>query len=80
MTRADPYYIASIAMTRKSLLGSLKRHLTEVAANSRILRHHDPKPALTQPIISFLADEVQERLNAGRVCTPLHDVRRWRGY
>ena len=62
---------------QKILLEALKRHLSEVAAMPAFYDLMTQSPALTQPIISFLSDEVQERLNIGRVCTPLHDVARW---
>jgi hypothetical protein len=62
------------------LLEALKRHLTAVASVPAFFDLLTQSPALTQPIISFLADEVQERLNSGRVCAPLHDVARWRGF
>jgi hypothetical protein len=65
---------------QKVLLEALKRHLTAVAAIPAFFDLLTQHPALSQPIISFLADEVMERLNSGRVCAPLHDVARWRGF
>ncbi|MGB9640191.1 MAG: AAA domain-containing protein, partial [Anaerolineales bacterium] len=62
------------------LLEALKRNLSTVASIPAFYDLLTQSPALTQPIISFLADEVQERLNFGRVCAPLHDVARWRGF
>lgn len=62
------------------LLEALKRHLSAVGSVPAFFDLLTQSPALTQPIISFLADEVQERLNSGRVCAPLHDVARWRGF
>lgn len=65
---------------QKVLLDALKSHLSEVASIPAFFDLLTQHPALTQPIISFLADEVKERLNSGRVCAPLHDVARWRGF
>lgn len=62
------------------LLEALKRHLAAVASIPAFFDLLTQSPALTQPMISFLADEVKERLNSGRVCAPLHDVARWRGF
>jgi hypothetical protein len=62
------------------LLEALKRHLSEVAAMPAFFDLLTQSPALTQPMITFLSDEVEERLNMGRVCSPLHDVARWRGF
>lgn len=80
---SDTAYVHLYSYNRydqKVLLEALKRHLTEVAAVPAFFDLLTQSPALTQPIISFLADEVQERLNSGRVCEPLHDVARWRGF
>lgn len=65
---------------QKVLLEALKRHMTEVAAIPAFFDLMTQSPALTQSIISFLADEVQGRMNMGRVCAPLHDVARWKGF
>ena len=65
---------------QKALLDALKRYISEVAALPAFFDLMTQSPALTQPIISFLSDEIQERLNMGRVCAPLHDVARWRGF
>ena len=60
------------------LLKALKRHLEMVAAFPAFFDIMTQSPALNQPIISFLADELKERSNLGMVCMPLHDVaRRW---
>jgi hypothetical protein len=62
---------------QKVLLEAHKRHLTEVASIPAFFDLMTQSAALNQPIISFLADEVQDRGNIGRVCAPLHDVARW---
>lgn len=62
------------------LLEALKRHLGDVSSIPAFFDLLTQTPALTQSIISFLADEVADRLNPGRVCSPLHDVARWRGF
>lgn len=65
---------------QKVLLEALKRHLTAVSAIPAFFDLMTQSPALNQPIISFLFDEVKERFNFGRVCAPLHDVARWLGF
>lgn len=65
---------------QKVLLEALKRHLSEVAAIPAFYDLMTQSPALTQPMVSFLVDDVQARMNPGRICTPLHDVARWLGF
>ncbi len=62
---------------QKVLLEALKRHLGEVAAIPAFFDLMTQSPALTQPMISFLSDEVSERWNMGRICMPLHDASRY---
>lgn len=65
---------------QKMLLEALKRHLTEMAAIPAFFDLLTQTPALSQPIISFLFEEIQERLNLGLVCVPLHDAARRLGF
>lgn len=65
---------------QKVLLEALKRQLTKVAAIPAFYDLMTQSPALTQPMISFLVDDVQGRMNPGRMCMPLHDVARWLGF
>ena len=62
------------------LLDALKRHLDAVAALPGFFDLMTQSPALSQPIISSLFDELKERTNVGLVCTPLHDAARMRGF
>ena len=65
---------------QKVLLEAIKRHIEQVAALPAFFDLMTQSPALTQPIISFLADELAERLNLGIVCAPLHDAARALGF
>lgn len=65
---------------QKALLEALKRNLPVVAAVPAFFDLMTQNAALSQPMVSFLADEFQERLNPGRACLPLHDAARWRGF
>ncbi len=62
------------------LLEALKRHLDAVASIPGFFDLMTQSPALEQPIISFLADELRDRLNLGLTCMPLHDAARKRGF
>lgn len=65
---------------QKVLLEALKRHLDDVAALPAFFDLMTQSPALSQPMISFLADEVRDRKNLGLVCSPLHDTARRLGF
>lgn len=65
---------------QRVLLDALKRHLDEVAALPAFFDLMTQSPALSQPIISFLASELEERTNLGMVCSPLHDAARALGF
>jgi len=65
---------------QRVLLEALKRHLDHVAALPGFFDLLTQSPALEQPVISFLAQEVEECKNLGRVCMPLHDVARAVGF
>lgn len=65
---------------QKILLAALKRHLDQVASIPAFFDLMTQSPALSQPIISFLSDEIQERLNLGLLCAPLHDAARRLGF
>ena len=65
---------------QKVLLEALKRHLDELSALPAFFDLLTQSPALTQPVISFLSNDVQERLSTGRVCAPLHDIARGMGF
>ncbi len=62
------------------LLEALKRHLSAVAGLPAFFDLMTQSPALSQPIISFLADEVAQRRNLGIVCNALHDAARMLGF
>lgn len=62
------------------LLNALKRHLVDVASLPAFFDIMTQSPALSQPMISFLADELRDRFNLGMVCMPLHDVARRLGF
>lgn len=63
-----------------ALLEALKRHLSTVAMLPGFFDLMTQSPATSQPIISFLASELQERRNLGAVCLPLHDAARALGF
>ena len=65
---------------QRTLLDALKRHLSEVALLPGFFDLMTQSPALNQPIISFLARELEERQNLGYLCSPLHDVARGLGF
>lgn len=65
---------------QKMLLEALKRHLEQVAAFPAFFDLMTQSAALSQPIISFLSEEVSERRNLGLICAPLHDVARVLGF
>ncbi|MGB8647852.1 MAG: AAA domain-containing protein [Anaerolineae bacterium] len=65
---------------QKVLLEALKRRLDQVAGLPAFFDLMTQTPALTQPVISFLADELDARRNLGLVCTPLHDAARVLGF
>ena len=65
---------------QKVLLEALKRHLEQVAALPIFFDLMTQSPALSQPIISFLSSELEERVNLGLTCNPLHDAARMRGF
>lgn len=62
------------------LLEALKRHLEQIAGLPAFFDLMTQTPALTQPIISFLSDEIKERFNLGAICVPLHDAARILGF
>lgn len=65
---------------QRVLLDALKRHLNEVALLPGFFDLLTQSPALNQPIISFLARELEDRRNLGTVCAPLHDTARQLGF
>lgn len=65
---------------QKMLLDAFKRNLTTVAAVPAVFNLMTQRQAFNQQLITFLADELQERANPGRMCMPLHDAARWRGF
>ncbi len=65
---------------QKVLLEAIKRHIEQVAALPAFFDLMAQSSALTQPIISFLADELAERQNLGIVCASLHDAARALGF
>jgi len=65
---------------QRVLLEALKRHLEEVASLPAFFDLMTQSPALNQPMISFLSDEIRERKNLGLVCSPLHDTARRMGF
>jgi len=65
---------------QRVLLDALKRHLEDVAALPAFFDLMTESPALDQPIISFLASEIEERSNLGLTCNPLHDAARYLGF
>lgn len=65
---------------QKILLESLKRHIDDVGIIPGFFDLMTQSPALEQPIVSFLADELREHKNFGLVCMPLHDAARYLGF
>lgn len=65
---------------QRVLLEAFKRHLDEVALLPGFFDLMTQSPAVTQPIISFLAKELEERKNLGALCLPLHDAARALGF
>jgi hypothetical protein len=61
---------------QRSLLDALARHFAAVCAIPAFYDLLTSTPALTQGMISFLAEEVGERLNLGAVCRNLYEVAR----
>lgn len=59
---------------QKVLLEALKRHLSLVVSLPAFFDLMTQSPALSQPVISFLAEEIQERTNLGQTCSPLHNT------
>jgi len=65
---------------QKVVLEALKRHLDHVGTIPGFFDLMTQSPALEEPIISFLADELRERKNQGLACMPLHDAARMLGF
>ena len=65
---------------QKVLLESLKRHLDDISTIPAFFDLLTQSPALSQSVISFLFDELQERSNLGLTCLPLHDAARRLGF
>ena len=65
---------------QKVLLESLKRHIDDISTIPAFFDLLTQSPALSQSIISFLYDELQERSNFGLTCLPLHDAARRLGF
>lgn len=65
---------------QRVLLDALKRHLEHVSLLPGFFDLMTQSPALSQPIISFLSTELEERNNLGMVCAPLHDAARALGF
>jgi hypothetical protein len=61
---------------QRSLLDALARHFESLCAIPAFYDLLTSTPALTQGMISFLAEEVGERLNLGAVCQNLYEVAR----
>ena len=61
---------------QRSLLDALARHFEALCAIPAFYDLLTSTPALTQGMISFLAEEVGERLNLGAVCQNLYEVAR----
>jgi hypothetical protein len=61
---------------QRSLLDALARHFETLCAIPAFYDLLTSTPALTQGMISFLAEEVGERLNLGAVCQNLYEVAR----
>ena len=65
---------------QRSLLDALSRHFDALCAIPAFYDLLTSTPALTQSMVSFLADEVCERLNLGSICRSLYDVARELGF
>jgi hypothetical protein len=65
---------------QRSLLDALARHFAALCAIPAFYDLLTSTPALTQGMISFLAEEVAERLNLGAVCQNLYEVAREMGF
>lgn len=65
---------------QRSLLDALARHFAALCAIPAFYDLLTSTPALTQGMISFLAEEVGERLNLGSICQNLYEVARAMGY
>ncbi|MDQ1591821.1 MAG: hypothetical protein QOG71_2448 [Pyrinomonadaceae bacterium] len=65
---------------QRSLLDALARHFAAVCAIPAFYDLLTSTPALTQGMISFLSEEVGERLNLGAVCQNLYEVAREMGF
>lgn len=61
---------------QRMLLEALKRHLDAVSMLPGFFDLMTQSPAVGQPIISFLSDELEQRRILGVVCVPLHDAAR----
>jgi hypothetical protein len=66
--------------SQRSLLNALARHFEELCAVPAFYDLLTSHPALTQPMISFLAEEVCERMNLAHVCQNLYEVARELGF
>lgn len=67
-------------LDQKILLEGLKRHIDAVGIIPGFFDLMTQSPALEQPIISFLADELRDHKNTGLTCMPLHDAARFMGF
>ncbi len=56
------------------LLEALRRHLDVIGAFPALFDLFTSHAALSQPMVSFLAEEVRERANLDLTCQPLHSV------
>ncbi len=65
---------------QRSLLDALARHFAALCALPAFYDLLTSTPALTQGMISFLAEEVGGRLNLGAVCANLYEVAREMGF
>ncbi|HZG53768.1 MAG TPA: AAA domain-containing protein [Pyrinomonadaceae bacterium] len=65
---------------QRALLEALARHFAALCALPAFYDLLTSTPALTQGMISFLAEEVSERLNLGAVCQNLYEVAREMGF
>ena len=59
---------------QRVLLEAMKRHLSEVALLPGFFDLLTQHPTVDQPMITFLAREVEAHKNLGTVCAPLHSV------